>query len=55
VLKVKRQRRRLKADPLGNDARRQAVRTVLDQQSKDRQAMLVGESAESGYGLRRIH
>jgi hypothetical protein len=52
---MKRQRRRLKPNLLGDDASRQAFQTVLDQQSKDRQAMLMGESAESGNGLGRIH
>jgi len=55
VLKVKSQRRRLQPNLLGDDASRQSFRTVLDQQSKDRQAMLVGKSAESGYGLGGIH
>jgi hypothetical protein len=42
-LQVERQRRGLKPDCLGYDACRQAFGTLLDQQSKDRKAMLVSE------------
>jgi hypothetical protein len=45
----------LKTNLLGDDAGRQTFRTVLHQQSKDRQAMLVSKSAQGCNGFSGLH
>jgi len=45
---MKRQRRQRQVEVLRDHARVQAVRTVLDEQAKDRQAAFLGEGGQGG-------
>jgi len=52
---VKRERRGLNAEPLGDDTGRQTRRPYSDQQSKQRQPGFLGEGTESGDRAFFIH
>ena len=49
------ERRRLNAQPLGDDAGRQSRRPAGDEQTEQRQAGLLGERAERGNRAFLIH
>jgi hypothetical protein len=49
---MERQRRGWKTDRLGNGTCRQTFRPLLDQEPKDREAMLMRERTESSDGFR---
>ena len=51
MLQMEGQRGRLQTEPRGDDASRQALRAALDEQSENREAMLVGKRAECGEGV----
>jgi hypothetical protein len=55
MLQMERQGRRLEPNLAGDDTSRQPFGTVLDQQTKDRQTVFVGQSTESSDRFDSLH
>jgi hypothetical protein len=55
VLQMKGQGRGRHIEPRGNIAGGQALRSLLDQHAVDGEAVVVGDRAERGHGLFRVH
>lgn len=55
ILKVEGQRRRQQPDALADGARRQPLRTALDEQSVNRKPVLMGKSAKGINYSRSLH
>ena len=55
TLQMESERGRYEAYPFGNESRRQARRSALDEQPEDRQPMFVCQRAQGFDDLRRLH
>ncbi len=55
LLEVECERRWLQTYPTGDDACSQPIWPTRDEQSIDRQPMLVGDGTERGDGVRQLH